>query len=66
MGLFRRNNHSFRRSSLSSSVPLDGSETVPGLRQLDRHLRSQELHAYLDRNLAGKLNALAEHSPSET
>lgn len=55
MWLFRRRGHRFRKSSLSNSVPLDGSETVPGLRQLDRSRRSQDLHSFLETNLSGKL-----------
>lgn len=53
MWLFRRRGHRFRKSSLSNSVPLDGSETVPGLRQLDRSRRSQDLHSFLETNLSG-------------
>ncbi|KAK9802738.1 hypothetical protein WJX73_005182 [Symbiochloris irregularis] len=51
--LFGWRNHAFRRSALSSSVPLDGSETVVGLRQWNRHLRGKDLNDYLQNNLAG-------------
>ena len=48
MGPFRRE-YSFSSSPLCPSVPLDGSTTVLGLRDLDKHLRAVEAIAELEK-----------------
>ena len=48
MAPFRRT-YSFSSSPLCPSVPLDGSSTVLGLRDLDKHLRAAEAIAELEK-----------------
>ena len=56
MGLFKR--HKFKISPLSLAVPLDGTETVTGLRELqvqqDGHNLARALH--IDQSLQGEVN----------
>ena len=58
MGLFKR--HKFKISPLSLAVPLDGTETVTGLRELqvqqDGHNLARALH--IDQSLQGTGNTL--------
>lgn len=54
MGLLNR--HSFKASPLSLAVPLEGSDTVVGLRELQRRRDGYELAKAL------KLDALAGES----
>lgn len=48
MRFWQRGRHDLRASPLSPGVPLEGSETVIGLRQLDLHYRTQSLRSRLE------------------
>lgn len=43
MGLFRRSQHRFKTSPLSLAVPLEGTDTVVGLRELQRRKDGYDL-----------------------
>eukprot|EP00884_Botryococcus_braunii_P022888 jgi/Botrbrau1/9283/Bobra.0111s0010.1 len=48
MRFWQRGRHDFRASPLSLGVPLDGTETVVGLRQLDLHYRTHHINTRLE------------------